>query len=61
MLNKTIINTETKVCPVTQVVEKSISPDKVTEMYDKVREEVLNSILRTVVIKDNRMEGVLIE
>ncbi len=61
MLNSYNFKSETKVCPVTRVIEKTITPNKVTEMYDTVREEVINSILRTVVIKDNRMEGVLIE
>jgi len=61
MLDKITYNSTSKVCPVTQVIEKTITPDKVTDIYKEVREEVINSILRTVVIKDNRMEGVLIE
>jgi hypothetical protein len=60
MFDKHISNTETKVCPVTQVVEKTITPDKVTDMYDKVKQEVENSILRTYIIDDNDLKGIVI-
>lgn len=49
---------ETKVCPVTQIVEKTITPDKVTEMYDKVKEEVENSLIRTYLVKNNLIDGI---
>lgn len=49
MFDKHTYNSKTKVCPVTQVVEKSITPDRVTDMYDDVREEVEKSILRKIV------------
>lgn len=53
--------TETRVTPITQVVEKSITPDKVVEMYDKVKEEVEKKMLRSFVIEGNQMNGVVIE
>lgn len=61
MLNTYKTNIETTVCPVTQVVEKTITPDKVTEMYDSVREQAEKDILRTIIINDNTLNGVIIE
>ena len=63
MFNKTFrINLpEPKICPITQVVEKTITPDKVTEMYDSVREQVEKDVLRTIVIKDNSLNAVILE
>lgn len=46
---------------VTQVVEKTISPDKVTDMYADVREEVKSHILRTILSDDNRLYGAAVE
>jgi len=63
MFNKTtsIRNTHnTTVTPVTRVIEKSITPDKVTDMYDKVHEEVEKTILRKIVIDDNYLKGSII-
>ena len=37
---------ESKVVAVTKEIEKTITPDKVTDMYDKVRAEVETAILR---------------
>lgn len=45
----------------TQVVEKTISPDKVTDMYDKVRQQVEKDVLRTIIVDDNECKGVAIE
>lgn len=61
MFDKHTYNSKTKVCPVTQVVEKSITPDRVTDMYDDVREEVEKSILRKIVVNDNSFNGAMIE
>lgn len=61
MFNKTINNSVTEVNPITQVIEKSISPDKVTEMYDAVKEEVLNSIIRTYTVENNSLKFGVIE
>lgn len=36
---------------VTKEIEKTISPDKVTEMYDKVHEEIEEHIIRSYVIE----------
>ncbi len=47
---------ETVVTPVTRVIEKSITPDKVTEMYDKVKKECEDTIIRSFIIKDTLME-----
>jgi hypothetical protein len=61
MLNTYKTNIETTVCPITQVVEKTITPDKVTEMYDSVREQVEKDILRTIIINNNTLNGVIFE
>ncbi len=61
MFDTTKLNFESKVVEVTKEIEKTISPDKVTEMYDKVKEEVEKSIVKSIWIKDNKMEGVTIE
>lgn len=54
----TIINKkhETVVTPVTRIIEKSISPDKVTEMYDKVKEELESRLMRSFVIHSSRCD-----
>lgn len=61
MFDKITHKTETTVTPVTRVVEKTITPDKVTEMYDAVKEEVLNSIVRTYTVETNSLNFVVIE
>jgi len=50
---------ETKVCPVTKVVEKSISPDKVTETYQAVRNELIDNNIAAFKISNNFIEGYL--
>ena len=52
---------KTTVTPVTRVIEKSITPDKVTEVYKDVRTEVEESILRTFTIESSLLNGVVIE
>lgn len=47
---------ETVVTPITQIIEKTISPNKVTDMYDKVMDEVKKTIVRSFIIKDSRCE-----
>ena len=61
MFDKEINVTNTNVEAVTRVVEKTISPDKITDMYKDVREEVIGSILRTLVADNNKMNGVVVE
>lgn len=56
MLNTTIYKTQ--VTPVTRVVEKSISPDKVTDVYKQVKEEVEKTLIRSLVVESNHMNGV---
>lgn len=59
MFNTT--NYNSKVVAVTKEIEKTISPDKVVEMYDAIREQVENDVIRTVFVKDNKLSGVAIE
>lgn len=61
MFDKKFDVTNTNVQAVTRVVEKTISPDKITDMYKDVREEVIGSILRTIVADNNKMNGVVVE
>ena len=50
-----------KVVAVTKEIEKTISPDKVTEMYDAVKEEVKKSLIRTYVIETDLVNGVVMD
>ena len=61
MFNSYNIKHESKVVAITKEIEKTISPDKVTEMYDAVREQAENNILRTIIVKDNQMNGIIVE
>lgn len=61
MLNSYNIKHETKVCPVTQVIEKTITPDKVTEMYKDVRAEVEEAFVKEFRIEDNNVNGIIVE
>lgn len=61
MFNTNYYKSETKVCPVTQVVEKTISPDKVTEMYDKVYAEVQNNYVKNFDVKSDYLNGTVVE
>lgn len=56
-----IYNHESKVVAITKEIEKTISPDKVTEMYNAVREEVEANYVRHFSIKTNEMNGVVVE
>lgn len=61
MFNKTIHKHESKVVAVTKEIEKTITPDKVTEMYDAVREEVEKSVVRSILVSDNSLHGAVVE
>jgi len=61
MFNSYNIKHESKVVAITKEIEKTISPDRVTEMYDAVREQAENDILRTIIVKDNQMNGIIVE
>jgi hypothetical protein len=60
MFNTTIHKHESKVVAITKEIEKTISPDKVTEMYDAVKEEVENSIVKAFRVESNQMTGVAV-
>lgn len=45
---------------VTKEVHLSITPDKVAEMYDKIREQVKNDILGVYEVKSNILDGIII-
>jgi len=61
MFNTYDIKHESRVVAITKEIEKAISPDKVTEMYDAIREQVEKDILRKIIVKDNQMNGVIVE
>lgn len=51
----------TVVTPVTRVVEKGLSPDKVADMYAEVYKEAERNILRKYLVKTNLWEFVVLE
>lgn len=60
MFNKTTnVNHETRVVAITKVIEKTISPDKVTEMYDAVKEEVENNLIKSYRVTSNQLSGIV--
>lgn len=61
MFDRVEYNSETKVCPITQVVEKSITPDKVTDLYKEVTKEVKKSIVQSIEVRGNLINGVAVE
>lgn len=60
MLDSNYYKSETTVTPITQIIEKTITPDKVTDMYDAVRKEVEEDIITKVLVQDNFMNGVVL-
>lgn len=61
MFNTIIYKNDSKVVAITKEIEKAISPDKVTEMYDAIREEVEKNIVSSIHISSNIMEAALLE
>ena len=61
MFNRTEYNSKSEVVAVTRVVEKSITPDKVTDMYDKVRAEVEDAIVKTYKVESAILNGFVFE
>lgn len=61
MLNTNIYHNESTVVAVTKEIEKTISPDKVTEMYDKVKLEVQDDFVRKLFVKTDILNGVICE
>lgn len=51
MLNTTIHKTETN--PVTRVIEKTITPDKVTDLYSEIRKEIIENVLLSMELKNS--------
>jgi len=51
----------TTVTPVTRVVEKTISPDRVVDMYDEVKSSFLKNIVKTHVSDGNLLKGIVIK
>lgn len=52
---------DTVVTPITRVIEKTVSPDKIAEIYAEVYKEAEKNILRKYLIKTNMWEFVVIE
>lgn len=61
MFNKYITENNTRVTPVTRVIEKTITPNKVTEMYDKVRAQAERDMIQVFKIQSNTLNGVVLE
>jgi hypothetical protein len=59
----TINNTETKVLNVDKetIIEKTISPDKVVDMYNDVLEKAEKTISRRILIKENNINVSVVE
>lgn len=56
MFNKTYIN-KTESNPVTRIIEKSVSPDKVADLYLEAKKEVTEQLLDTIHVKNNIFES----
>lgn len=52
---------ETKVVAVTKDIERAISPDKVTEMYDKVRSQAEKDIIASLRVESNSLNGIVVQ
>ena len=60
MFDQHVYKNESKVVAVTKEVEKTISPDKVVEMYNDIREELGRNILKRLVLRGNDFNGSLV-
>jgi len=61
MFDSNVYKTETKVVAVTKEIEKTISPDKVTEMYDAVRAQAEKDVIASLRVEDNILNGVAVQ
>lgn len=61
MFDRTIYKSESKVVAVTKEIEKTISPDKVTEMYDSVREQAEKDVIASLRVQSNTLNGVVVQ
>lgn len=59
MFNRTKVVIESN--PITRVIEKSVSPDKITDVYKDVKAEIDKTLLRTFTIKSTHLDGVVME
>ena len=50
-----------KVVAVTKEIERTISPDKVTEMYDAVKEQVQKDMIRAYKIETDQINWIVME
>lgn len=60
MFDKIINEHTSKVVAITKEIEKQISPDKVVEMYDSVKEEVISNIVKKIAINNSVFKGSII-
>ncbi len=57
MFDKHVYQSESKVVAVTKEIEKTISPDKVVEMYNDIREELGRNVVKKLVLRGNDFNG----
>ena len=53
-------HSESKVVAVTQVVEKTITPDKITDLYGEIRKEVEKDIVEKLFFDTGELSGVVV-
>lgn len=53
-------HSESKVVAVTQVVEKTITPDKVTDLYGEIRKEVEKDIVEKLFFDAGELSGIVV-
>lgn len=61
MFNSITYKNESKVVAVTKEIEKTITPDKVTEMYDKCKAQAEKDLIRAVRVEGNFLNGTVFE
>jgi hypothetical protein len=61
MLDSHYYKSESKVVAVTKEIEKTITPDKVTEMYDKVRAQTEHDVIASLRVDSNLLNGVAVQ
>lgn len=59
MFNKTYIN-KTESNPVTRIIERSVSPDKVADLFLEAKREAVSQIIETVHVRNNIFEAAYI-
>lgn len=61
MLDTHLYNFESKVVAVTKEIEKSVSPDKVAEIYKDSKETAENQVVKAIYVDGNSFHGVVVE